>query len=132
MNAVNKFLKAHAGRTEFDLSDDKLVFDKWGGVKIKVYEQCTISLLNDANEALGIGNIEVEPNFRSNGIGSKVMKLLIDYADANQVVLTLYPRSHSRSPLSSSELEKWYEGMGFIKTPRGHIRKANQGATDNE
>ncbi|APE04077.1 hypothetical protein BM526_19095 (plasmid) [Alteromonas mediterranea] len=123
MKAVHKFLEAYIGDSNIDKST--AIFDKWGGVKgLKVYSHCTLTLLNDANGSLGIGNIEVETGFRSSGIGRKTMKMLLDYADTNSVTLTLYARSHSFSPLDTYSLVRWYENMGFIKTPRGHIRKS--------
>ena len=77
MKAVQKFLKAHIGDSNIDTST--AIFDKWGGVKgIKAYSHCTLTLLNDANGSLGIGNIEVESGFRSSGIGRKTMKMLLD------------------------------------------------------
>lgn len=118
---VAHFLTHHANHPEVDLS--AVVVDRFGGTsQIKVFKHCALHLLNDKERALGIADIAVDKSCRGNGVGARALQLLLDYADEHDVVLTLYPRAHSQSPLSSSLLAKWYERHGFSRTPRGHVR----------
>lgn len=62
-----------------------------------------------------IWDLKVPKNKRGKGIGSKLMKIVLDDADKNGVVLFLSPGAFGDSDLSDKDLERWYSSLGFKK-----------------
>jgi ribosomal protein S18 acetylase RimI-like enzyme len=121
MNSVDAFLDYAKEIPLFDTT--QVVRGKYGDAENVLFSRyCAFTFLNDSDNKLSVGNIEVDMEHRSSGVGTKAMNSLLVYADSHGVVLTLSPRSHSKSPISTPLLSRWYESMGFIKTPRGHER----------
>jgi GNAT superfamily N-acetyltransferase len=57
--------------------------------------------------------INVEQNYRKQGIGSKVMAELINFADHNKIILILTPAADYG--MSKTALNKFYKSFGFKK-----------------
>lgn len=121
MYATEKFKSIMEHHPELDFSGSAI--REYGQLDgIRIFCSATLSLLCDSNNALAIGSINVDADKRSEGIGGKILSMLVEYADKHSVTLTLYARSYDKSPISSERLARWYESFGFKKTPRGHIR----------
>lgn len=71
-----------------------------------------LDLAAHSNGALHISSIRVKPEFRSQGIGSQVMRRIQAYAQEHQLPITLSPeadRGHK------ADLHRFYRSHGFWK-----------------
>jgi GNAT superfamily N-acetyltransferase len=64
-----------------------------------------------SNGSLFIGSIIVYKNMRGQGIGSKVLNLIKDFADKNNLIISLSPEADSGK---KSKLDRFYKNAGFI------------------
>lgn len=83
------------------------------GVKLKVF-------VNETKKLIELGRISVPPNQRGKGIGSKVMRDLTEWADANGYMITLVASDVYGSDLD--RLIKFYERFGFEIEPSSNKR----------
>jgi GNAT superfamily N-acetyltransferase len=67
---------------------------------------------NYYNRGLIITRINVPTPHRSKGIGSKLLKQAIGYADIHKIVLFL--EIYSSGPLTREQLIEWYTRYGFL------------------
>jgi GNAT superfamily N-acetyltransferase len=65
-------------------------------------------------KSMHISSIKVPKNERGLGIGSKVMKEIIDFADKNELICTLSP-SRDFGASSMDRLRKFYGKFGFVR-----------------
>lgn len=62
--------------------------------------------------ALHIDGLKVKEKFRSSGIGEKVMKRILDFADATNLIVTLHAAAQSRY---KAKLLSFYKNLGFVE-----------------
>jgi GNAT superfamily N-acetyltransferase len=64
-----------------------------------------------AKKALLLNNIVIKKEYRSKGIGRKIIEDLIKYADENNWIITLSPSSYYGIP--EQRLKEYYKSFGF-------------------
>ena len=62
---------------------------------------------------VSIDKINVREELRRQGLGTKAMQIICDWADAHDKVLSLTPANDFGTPLTV--LNRWYRGFGFVK-----------------
>lgn len=89
------------------ISEEMVLKDLEGkfGIKLDVF--------NTPNY-IELTRIEIPKEKRGKGIGTEVMELIIDFANAQGKPLFLTP-SKDFGASSVSRLEKFYKGLGFVK-----------------
>lgn len=72
---------------------------------------------SESDGVLKLHNIEVQKDSRGSGVGSKVMGRLTDYADRNNLQMTLTPdvKNTERGTTSAGRLVKFYKKFDFIE-----------------
>lgn len=80
----------------------------------------TLSLSKNKN-TLYIDMIKVDKKSRSKGIGSNVIKDIIEYADKNNLDLVLTPEKIEGETTSVQRLVKFYKGLGFTESKGKNI-----------
>ncbi|MBU0791968.1 MAG: GNAT family N-acetyltransferase [Gammaproteobacteria bacterium] len=68
-----------------------------------------------------ITRIFVPPEYQDQGYDEQVLKLVLDDADAEGVILYLTANAHSA--LTTKQLRVWYRRHGFIRTHGMFIRR---------
>lgn len=83
-------------------------------------EECLIRFdmwLNDPTQ-ISLNMIEVDPNCRNSGVGTRALKRLCNLADLFecQIVLTPehYDRHGNRNERGDARLTRWYRRFGFV------------------
>lgn len=66
-----------------------------------------------SQQTLELTSLQVEPAFRRQGLGRRLMKLVCDDADREGVELCLMAAGSSDA-LSTVQLEAWYRRFGFV------------------
>lgn len=66
-------------------------------------------------DLLLIGNIEVPPSRRGNGLGTAVMQGLLRYADKHRLIACLTV-DDGKSGTPRHKLMRWYKRLGFTET----------------
>jgi GNAT superfamily N-acetyltransferase len=56
--------------------------------------------------------IRITPTFKNKGYGTRIMQDIIDYADSNNIIVTLTPSSDFGS--NKNRLTQFYERFGFV------------------
>jgi GNAT superfamily N-acetyltransferase len=69
--------------------------------------------LQDGSRGLTLSKIVVPQEARGQGLGSQVMRDVLDYADANQQRVMLTPSDHFGG--SVPRLKRFYDGFGFVQ-----------------
>ena len=65
---------------------------------------------NVPQNVLTIDNIEIKPEFRKQGIGSKIIDTIKKFADDNGMIITLSPEPQRGY---KKKLDQFYKGHGF-------------------
>jgi GNAT superfamily N-acetyltransferase len=79
------------------------------------YPNITIDVFEDKkNKTLNLGRIIVPEGSRGEGIGTRAMQNLVEYADANNLKFTLTP-SKEFGATSVTRLKKFYKQFGFVE-----------------
>ena len=79
------------------------------------YPDVTIDVFEDKkNKKLNLGRIIVPEGSRGEGIGTRAMQDLVEYADANNLKFTLTP-SKEFGATSVTRLKKFYKQFGFVE-----------------
>lgn len=84
---------------------------------IEKYGLRTLFLSTRGDDTIKIDMIEVEKDERKQGIGSKVMEEITDYADKHglRIILTTGLQDSRRGTTSASRLKKFYKRFGFVE-----------------
>lgn len=69
--------------------------------------------ISERGEYIKLNKIIVPEDLRNSGIGSKAMKILIDYADKNSKIIALTPDESYGGKIS--KLKKFYKKFGFVE-----------------
>lgn len=87
----------------------KLIRDTWIslGVEVEAY-------LNARSQTVSLPRISVQKSHRNEGLGTKAMKDLCQFADEFKLAITLSP-STDFGASSVSRLKKFYERFGFVQ-----------------
>ena len=85
----------------------KTISEKYPDVTIDVFE-------DKKNKILNLGRIIVPEGSRGEGIGTRSMQDLVDYADENNLKFTLTP-SKEFGATSVTRLKKFYKQFGFVE-----------------
>lgn len=62
--------------------------------------------------------IDIKPQFRGRGFGSKIMKELVQFADSKQLSITLIPAPENYRSNSLNRLKTFYRKFGFVDSKR--------------
>jgi predicted GNAT family N-acyltransferase len=73
--------------------------------------------LYDNGKHLELSRIVIPKEERGKGLGSKVMQIIVDYADKNKKKIYLTP-SKDFGASSVSRLENFYKEFGFVMKPK--------------
>jgi tRNA nucleotidyltransferase/poly(A) polymerase/GNAT superfamily N-acetyltransferase len=65
------------------------------------------------NHYIAIDKIFIDKNFRGNGYANDAMNLIFDYADKNNIIVTLTPDNMWGA--SVPKLKAWYKSIGFVE-----------------
>jgi len=68
--------------------------------------------LSELGDIISLNKIIIPEEQRGTGIGSEVMKKIIDYADANQKIISLTPTEDYGG--KKNKLIKFYKKFGFV------------------
>lgn len=68
--------------------------------------------LSELGDIISLNKIIIPEEQRGTGIGSQVMKKIIEYADANQKIISLTPTEDYGG--KKSKLIKFYKNFGFV------------------
>lgn len=68
---------------------------------------------NKFNKSLYLSGIEVKTKYQGYGIGTKIMKELIDFSCENEIPILLNPQSDNVKDLK--RLYEFYKKLGFVK-----------------
>ena len=68
-----------------------------------------------------ITRINVPREFRSKGVGTKMLEEILTDADIAQITLQLEPRPSDG--LNYTQLKNWYRGHGFKMTQQGYMKR---------
>lgn len=68
--------------------------------------------VTEATYGILVKAIVIDPDYREQGIGTKVMQAIIDYSDLTGKPLALTPSRQYGGTVS--RLTDWYKGLGFI------------------
>lgn len=68
--------------------------------------------LSELGDIISLNKIIIPEDQRGTGIGSEVMKKIIEYADANQKIISLTPTEDYGG--KKSKLIKFYKKFGFV------------------
>ena len=82
-----------------------LVTDEYGGIETSMYQ---------SGNSILLGKITVDDGNKNMGYGSKAMKLICHYADANKLTIFLTP-SKDFGASSVSRLKEFYKRFGFVE-----------------
>ncbi|MFA5366435.1 MAG: GNAT family N-acetyltransferase [Dehalococcoidia bacterium] len=77
-----------------------------------------MELTDRKNQYLTLNKIIIHREFRGRGFADKAMRLLIDFADKNNKILTLTPDNVWGA--SKERLKKWYKSYGFVPNKGTH------------
>lgn len=77
------------------------------GVELEAY-------LNQKSETVSLPRISVKKEYRSQGLGTKAMNDLCEFADEFQLTIVLSP-STDFGGTSVARLKKFYERFGFVQ-----------------
>jgi GNAT superfamily N-acetyltransferase len=76
-----------------------------------IYPKITL----DDTKSIYLSDLYLKPEFQGKGIGTKIMKEIIDFADKNQLPITLVPAPESIKDIK--RLNRFYQKFGFSKRP---------------
>ena len=82
-------------------------------LEAKYKDQTDYLHVSEGKDSIQLSNIVIKKGFRGQGIGSRFMRDLIDYADRVHKVITLTPTSEFGSSLG--RLKEFYKGFGFVE-----------------
>jgi tRNA nucleotidyltransferase/poly(A) polymerase len=68
--------------------------------------------IQGGNHYIAIDKIFIDKNFRGKGYANDAMKLIFDYADKNNIIVTLTPDNMWGA--SVPKLKAWYQSLGFV------------------
>lgn len=122
---VAKTIRGHLVKIEdvdeFDFEDDindfaQQIRDKYDGLKSFELN------INKHTGDLRLDSIIIDKSRQGEGIGTKVLDDLIQYADAHDKRLTLTPaqKNKEHGTTSSSRLQKFYRRFGFVPNKGRH------------
>jgi predicted GNAT family acetyltransferase len=77
-----------------------------------------MELTDRKNQYLTLNKIIIHREFRGRGFADKAMRLLIDFADKNNKIITLTPDNVWGA--SKERLKKWYQSYGFVPNKGRH------------
>lgn len=106
----SKYLIAEAFTKELVENFSKSLEKKYG---LKALE-LTLALSSAKDPQLKLHAIVIPKEKRGTGIGSKVMKEIVDFADKYNKIIVLTP-SQDFGATSVSRLKRFYSGFGFLK-----------------
>jgi GNAT superfamily N-acetyltransferase len=66
------------------------------------------------NNLLYLSDLYIKPEFRGQGIGSKIMKYITDFADSNNLTVVLIPEPESLKKSAVKRLVNFYKRFGFV------------------
>lgn len=73
------------------------------------------------NRVLYLSDLYIKPEFRGQGIGSKIMKYITDFADSNNLTIVLIPEPESLKKSAVKRLVDFYKRFGFVINTGGNI-----------
>lgn len=83
------------------------------GLSSELEKQFNVRLsLSELGDIISLNKIIIPEEQRGTGIGSEVMKRIVDYADANQKIISLTPTEDYGG--KKSKLIKFYKKFGFV------------------
>ena len=68
--------------------------------------------VHDGNHYIAIDKIFINKNFRGKGYANDAMKIMFEYADKNNIIVTLTPDNVWGA--SVPKLKAWYKSLGFV------------------
>lgn len=77
-----------------------------------------LDLYAKQEDVIYVGSIRVKKEFRGQGIGSKVMMKIIEFADKNKLIIVLHPEPE---PRYKEKLLRFYSNLGFVKNKGRHM-----------
>ena len=94
-----------------------LNIDDFNKYLINKYPEIKTLFLSRNNNIISLDLIEIKKEFRNNGIGTLIMKDLINYADSNMLGIDLLPamKDDKHGTTSRSRLVKFYKKFGFVE-----------------
>ena len=69
--------------------------------------------IQGSNHYIAIDKIFIEKDFRGKGFANDAMRILFEYADKNNIIITLTPDNVWGA--SVSKLKAWYKSLGFVE-----------------
>lgn len=90
--------------------------------KSNVFVEFGLEELESGDISLFINDIFTEPQFQGNGYASKVLKEICNWADNNDLPISLRASAEGHynvSGLKQNQLINWYEKYGFVLSPNG-------------
>lgn len=69
------------------------------------------SIIHESDNEVYISSLNVDKDYRNNGIGTKYILEMIDYAKRHKKQLTLIPYSTKKDDMK--KLKKFYKRLGF-------------------
>lgn len=69
---------------------------------------------------LYIGSIRLKPEFRGKGLGTQIVQRILDFADTNNLTVSLHPSPESEKKKDKERLIKWYSRLGLVKNKGRH------------
>lgn len=83
------------------------------GLSSELEKQFNVRLsLSELGDIISLNKIIIPEEQRGTGIGSEVMKRIVDYADVNQKIISLTPTEDYGG--KKSKLIKFYKKFGFV------------------
>ena len=96
-------------------------------VEIDKYNKATVDLVKYSigKKSMLITKIEVPREFQDEGIGSELLRLVLE--DADRTFTTLWLEIHPKMDTTAEMLHYWYTKFGFVKMESGmYRRRANK------
>lgn len=81
-------------------------------IKAKYKDETDYLFLHEKGDTISVDNIVVKKEYRNKGIGTKILKDVIAYADETEKTITLTPTSEFGT---KARLTKWYKAHGFVE-----------------
>lgn len=98
---------------------------KLSATRIAIADVCNI----DGDPYYMVTRINVPQQFRGKGIGTRLLKQILDDADKEGVILVLWPQASDGLP--TYILEEWYKRYGFKWEKMGRFGKCSSVSSSN-
>ena len=114
---LNQLLESHWGNNPAGkFLSEYVAWEKKSGIADKI----NVNFEKRDNDRVYIDIVEVYPEYRKRGLGTRIMNAITEIADRNNVTLTLSPTPQDEDTIP--DLSSWYMGFGFDWDKFGLIR----------